>query len=188
MTAPVRLVPSGSQTVGPYFHICLQQLISEQEAEQDKGETIELQGKVIDRDGTPVRDAMLEFWGADPSGSYEQSGDSRTELPANYRRVATDGEGNFNFKIAKPGASPVGDGRLQAPHFLVLVFARGLLRPLLTRVYFGDEDQNASDAVLSVVPAGRRQSLVAQATQGGGHRYEWNVVLQGDGETAFFAW
>jgi protocatechuate 3,4-dioxygenase alpha subunit len=75
---------------------------------------------------------------------------------------------------------------MQAPHMLVLVFARGLLRHLISRIYFDGESENSADPVLSAVPAHRRYTLVAQSD--GQNSFRWNVILQGDDETVFFAW
>jgi protocatechuate 3,4-dioxygenase alpha subunit len=98
----------------------------------------------------------------------------------------TDREGSFKVVIFKPPATPLRDGRTQAPHFLVLVFCRGLLRHLLSRVYFEGESDNSLDPVLQRVPAERRTTLVAQVQDAA--CYRWDVVLQGQDETVFFAW
>jgi len=187
MTAQSKLIPSGSQTVGPYFRIGLQHLIDRRAAAPIRG-FIEIHGCVIDCDGTPVSDAMLEFWGADSSGNYPDSGQIADDLPTGFWRAATDMDGCFSISIPKPGLVPFGDARFQAPHCLVLVFARGLLRHLVTRVYFGDEPANSADPVLLKVPAGRRHTLIARADGENRHSFHWNVVLQGDNETAFFDW
>jgi protocatechuate 3,4-dioxygenase alpha subunit len=76
----------------------------------------------------------------------------------------------------------------QAPHLAVLVFARGLMRHLITRMYFPDEATNASDTLLQMVPAERRHTLIARAAGQNARTFEWNVVLQGPDETVFFAW
>jgi protocatechuate 3,4-dioxygenase, alpha subunit len=183
MRSDVKLIPTGSQTVGPYFQIGLEHLIDHRNVDAPALEAIEIRGRVLDRDGVPVPDAMLEFWGAEPralprSGSY----------PAGFRRVATALDGSFSLLLHKPNAMPIGDGRLQAPHILVLVFARGLLRHLITRVYFDDEQTNALDPVLLAVPVERRQTLIARSDANDPRVFQWSVFLQGDNETAFFAW
>ncbi|MFZ0393431.1 MAG: protocatechuate 3,4-dioxygenase subunit alpha [Terracidiphilus sp.] len=186
MTA--RLIPSGSQTVGPFFHIGLDHLIDRQQANASAAGSIVLSGRVIEGNGAPVSDAMLEFWGADASGRYPDPAQPPNDLPSGFRRAVTDSEGRFSISIGKPGPVPLGDGQFQSPHFLVLVFARGLLRHLITRVYFGDERGNESDPVLLQIPADRRQTLVACAAPAEAGQYHWDVVLQGESETAFFAW
>ncbi len=82
----------------------------------------------------------------------------------------------------------MGDGRMQAPHMLVLVFARGLLRQLITRVYFDQDPVKTIDPVLLEVLAERRPTLIASSDASDPRAYQWNVVLQGDNETVFFAW
>ena len=182
MSGNSRLTPWSSQTVGPYFSIGLQALIDEGAAiEAHSAETITINGKVLYRDGAPVPDAMLEFWSADRAGDTHQSG-----FPQGFRRVATGIDGSFSVSMNKPPELDMGDGQTQAPHLLVLIFCRGLLRHLVSRVYFEDEPTNSSDPVLLGVPAERRHTLVARRE--GGACYGWNVVLQGAEETVFFAW
>ena len=94
----------------------------------------------------------------------------------------------FTLPLNKPGPTALGDGRFQAPHMLVLVFARGLLRHLITRVYFGNEPANAEDPVLLEVPAERRHTLIARSDANNPRAFQWNVILQGENETVFFAW
>jgi protocatechuate 3,4-dioxygenase, alpha subunit len=184
-----KLTPTSSQTVGPYFRIGLEHLtgVSPKAASRHTG-LIEIHGQVFDADRAAVPDAVLEFWGADGSGAYAPSNDLRAEFSTGFRRVQTDDAGRFCCTIDKPGAPPLVCGVSQAPHLVVLVFARGLLRHLLTRVYLPDPDANALDLVLSQVPQGRRHTLIAQADTGKASTFHWNVILQGQDETAFFAW
>jgi protocatechuate 3,4-dioxygenase, alpha subunit len=183
-----RLIPTASQTVGPYFRIGLEYLASQEPSNNSAPDSIELRGKVLDRDGTPVSDAMLEFWGADAMGSYSGVTPNSSDHPVGFHRVATDDDGNFILTLIKPGSSALGDGRLQAPHMLVLLFARGLLRHLITRVYFGNEAANAEDIVLLEIPAERRHTLIARSNANDPRTFQWNVILQGENETVFFAW
>lgn len=178
-------IPSSSQTVGPYFRIGLEYLIDLM-AELDgalKSE-IEIRGRVVDRDGAPVPDAMLEFWS--PEQSREDAGADQRGIPIGFRRVGTDENGNFTARIAKPVASRLENGRTQAPHAMVLVFSRGLQRNLITRVYPEGEPGYESDPVLLLVPEERRETLVAK--RDGENVYRWDVILQGPKETVFFAW
>jgi protocatechuate 3,4-dioxygenase, alpha subunit len=183
-----RMVPSGSQTVGPYFRIGLGCLIAQVPIDELSPDTIEIHGKVLDRDGKAVSDALLEFWGADKFGAYPSALPNSSGNAAGFHRVATDADGNFSLALNKPGATPIGDGRLQAPYMLVLVFARGLLRHLITRVYFEQERLNAIDPVLLKIPAERRHTLTAHSVANNPRVFQWNVVLQGEDETVFFAW
>ena len=189
MTDEVKFLPAGSQTVGPYFRIGLEYLIDRTPAVQDaRGRTIQIHGKVLDRDGAPVPDAMLEFWAADPDAEGLSSADKEHGFPRGFRRVATDGDGQFVVATTMPAAVTDADGRRHASHMLVLVFARGLLRHLISRVYFGGEQDNADDLVLQHVPAERRRTLIAECDPEQPGVYRWNVVLQGKNETVFFKW
>jgi len=183
-----RMIPSGSQTVGPYFRIGLEHLVCKTSVTESAAGKIEIHGKVLDRDGEPVPDAMLEFWGADPSGAYSGAASRSSGYPAGFQRLATDLDGSFVLSLSKPGPTPCGDGRVQAPHLLVLVFARGLLRHLITRVYFEKESANDSDPVLLELPVERRHTLVAACDATRPNVFRWNVILQGNDETVFFAW
>jgi protocatechuate 3,4-dioxygenase, alpha subunit len=183
-----RMIPNGSQTVGPFFHIGLGHLVSKAPANMSTSDMIEFRGKVLDRDGEPVPDAMLEFWCADPSVDNSGANSPPSGQPIGFHRVATDLYGSFSLSLTKPGLTPSGDGRVQAPHLLVLVFARGLLRHLITRVYFENESANDSDPVLLEVPTERRHTLVASSDATRRDAFRWNVILQGNNETVFFAW
>jgi protocatechuate 3,4-dioxygenase, alpha subunit len=183
MTGESRLIPVGSQTVGPFFRIGLEYLIERAPA-IEAAEKIVIRGRVLDRDGTPVPDAVLEFWAARTASSTPD----HDRYPAGFRRTATDDNGNFEVAAIRPAAVALDDGRMQAPHMLVLVFARGLLRHLLTRVYFKDEPGNTADPVLQEIPADRRGTLIAQLENDQTSSYRWNVILQGQDETVFFAW
>jgi protocatechuate 3,4-dioxygenase alpha subunit len=162
-----------SQTVGPFFRLGLCVRPNEELVEPGTPGAVRIRGLVLDGAGTPVPDAMVEIWQADADGEY------RGEF--GWGRSGTDDDGAFRFVTVKPG--PV-DG--QAPHLVVLVFARGLLKPVLTRMYFPEEvEANAVDPVLSgIADEGLRATLVAEA-DGDGLRFD--VRLQGDRQTAFFA-
>jgi protocatechuate 3,4-dioxygenase, alpha subunit len=179
-----KLIPSGSQTVGPFFHIGLQRLVDRQRDAQSIPNALELRGRVLDRDGASVPDALLEFWRPAPRNGAERPDRNTNGLPQSFYRVATEDDGGYAVTLSKP--AQFGDEPLQAPHFLVLVFARGLLLHLLTRVYFMNDATAEADPVLSSVPAERRRTLIARETDAG--VFQWDVVLQGQDETAFFAW
>lgn len=174
----MNLVATASQTVGPYFHIGLDRLCVSDLAGNAPGEKLVIRGRVLDGDGKPVNDALIELWQADPHGKFGQAGF------AGFGRVATDDGGGFRFTTLKPGTVPGPDGAPQAPHIVAAVFMRGLLRHLVTRIYFQDEPANATDAVLRLVPAERLATLIAKKTEDG--VLEWNVILQGRDETVFF--
>lgn len=188
MTDPTKLTPSGSQTVGPFFRIGLQHLLNLASETQPSPGTVEFQGKVIDGNGAPVPDAMLEFWSANYAKRDDAIGTESKELPAGFCRAATSIDGSYSARVSRPDPVPMDDGHSQAPHFLVLVFARGLLRHLITRVYFANEPTNEADLVLLQVPAERRHTIIAGADPSDTSIFHWNVMLQGEDETVFFAW
>ena len=158
-----------SQTVGPFFGVGLPFEKGEQLAPPGSAGVMRIEGQVLDGKGEPVPDALLEIW---------QPG-------TGFGRARTDSEGAFSFTTVKPGAVPAPDGRVQAPHFNVTVFARGLLRHLVTRMYFPDETEaNAADPVLNLVEPARRETLIAKNCGGVLH---FDVRLQGERETVFFA-
>lgn len=169
---------TASQTVGPYFHIGMHWPGGHVMA--SAGDTIRVTGVVRDGDGVPVPDALLELWQADTAGRYRaHAGEGFAPLG----RAAADGEGRFDFVTVRPGAVTDGATR-QAPHLNLVVFARGLLRHLYTRIYFADAaDENAADPVLAAVPAARRDTLIATFADGSWH---FPVNLQGARETVFF--
>jgi protocatechuate 3,4-dioxygenase, alpha subunit len=178
-----------SQTVGPYFKIGLQWLRqSPLAAGPGAGERVTIRGRVLDGDGAPVPDALLEIWQANGHGKYAHSEDSQDKPLepgfAGFGRVPTDNAGCFQFETIKPGPVPGPNGREQAPHLVISVFMRGLLKRLVTRIYFPNDAGNGSDPILKLVDEERRSTLIANATSGG--HLEWNVVLQGTHETVFF--
>jgi protocatechuate 3,4-dioxygenase alpha subunit len=180
---------STSQTIGPYLRIGLEWMVIEDLAPKGvAGDRVSIEGRVIDGDGKPVNDAAVEIWQANSQGKYASPEDSQDKpVEAGFRgygRSLTDDAGVFRFRTIKPGRLPGADGKLQAPHLVVTVFMRGLLKQLVTRMYFPDEASNAEDPVLAAVPAERRPTLIARKRADG--TLEWNLVLQGRNETAFF--
>jgi protocatechuate 3,4-dioxygenase alpha subunit len=167
--------PTPSQTVGPYFSLGLLLRDADQVVAPDAPGAIRLTGSIRDGDGEPVPDAMVEVWQADEEGQY------RPEF--GWARSGCDGDGRYSLVLVKPGRVADAEGGLQAPHLTMLVFARGLLKPVLTRMYFPDEaDANAEDHVLASLEDA--SSLVARPT---GDGLEFDIHLQGEGETVFFA-
>lgn len=187
----MRQPPTASQTVGPFFHLGLAWLTGDTLAGPDvSGERVTIAGRVLDGDGRPVPDALIEIWQANADGQYGHPEDTRGTPPrggfTGFGRVATDEEGAFRFTTIKPGRVPGPGGHLQAPHLLVAVFMRGLLKHLVTRLYFPDDPGNAEDPILNLVEPARRATLIAKKVPGRDGVLEWNVILQGQGETVFF--
>jgi protocatechuate 3,4-dioxygenase alpha subunit len=153
--------PTPSQTVGPFFGFALP-FENDADAAGGSGDAIRVEGQLFDGAGEPVPDALVE------ASQGEQ-----------FARCRTDGEGAFHFTLRKPVAN---EG---APFFEIMVFARGLLRHLCTRMYFPDEENaNRADHVLQLVDESRRHTLIAQQDA---DIVRFEIRLQGEGETVFFA-
>lgn len=180
-----RLHESASQTAGPYVHIGLTPNFAGIRGvyPEDIGapkkpvskSAITVTGRIYDGQGNVVRDCLLEFSQVDERGS--NSGFIR--IPVDLK------DGSFRFQCEKPTTSPGPNGTLQAPHLTVWIVARGINIGLHTRLYFADEETaNKADPILAVVPKSRRTTLMAGAI--GKQRYQFDIRLQGDGETVFF--
>jgi protocatechuate 3,4-dioxygenase, alpha subunit len=185
------LQTTSSQTVGPYLHIGLTWLVTDNLVGPGvSGEKITIEGRVLDGDGAPVTDALVEIWQANANGKYAHPDDPQDKpLEPGFKgfgRVPTDDQGKFRFTTIKPGRVAAPGGGLQAPHINVLILMRGMLKQLTTRVYFPGDPANAEDAVLQSVPQARRETLLAKSVAGRAGALEWSVVLQGAGETVFF--
>jgi protocatechuate 3,4-dioxygenase alpha subunit len=185
-------IPTPSQTVGPYYHLgCTNSHAVGCIAGPDaKGERVRLICCVLDGDGCPVDDAMIEIWQADSEGNYiiptDGKGSAADPNCAGFGRMATDANGTCFFETVKPGRVPGNDGKLQAPHFSVSVFARGVLKRLATRIYFADDPANRECPILALVPEERRASLLAHPDPGNAGEWHFDVHLCGVDETVFF--
>ncbi|ALE74672.1 protocatechuate 3,4-dioxygenase [Pseudonocardia sp. EC080610-09] len=184
--------PTPSQTVGPYLSLGLPWPDGADVVPEGTPGAVTVGGTVHDGDGDPVVDALIETWQADPDGRFDHPDDPRgARRPAvagfrGFGRVPTGDDGCWSLRTVLPGALPVPgeDGVSEAPHLDVSVFARGLLDRVVTRIYFPCfAEANAADPLLAVVPAERRDTLVAVAEGAG--RYRFDIRLQGAGETVF---
>lgn len=193
-----------SQTVGPYFAYGLtpngrcqwdpngqyawKETVGDDLVTPDAtGEKIRIEGRVLDGDGAPINDAMLEIWQADGQGRYASPADTRARPNTQFKgfgRSATNKDGEYGFATVKPGSVPGPKGAMQAPHIVVAVYSRGMLRQVYTRIYFADEAANASDPILAFVPADRRDTLIAKKQADGVYRFD--IRVQGENETVFF--
>lgn len=183
-------LPTPSQTIGPYLHIELPYDGEHEVVAPEDPDALRLHGILFDGEGAPVNDALIEIWQANRAGRYAHPEDVREEIPledgfGGFGRCATDEQGHFEFVTVKPGRVPGPGGEMQAPHIDVSIFARGLLKRLMTRIYFSDEeDANAADPVLGSIPdAAERDTLIARVE---GDEVRFDIHLQGDDQTAFF--
>jgi protocatechuate 3,4-dioxygenase alpha subunit len=191
------------QTVGPFFHYSLpwkggadlvgasdlgarpelfpasHDLLHQAPVKNDpQGDPIELRGRVLDAAGAAVPDAMLEIWQADAAGHCAATGGF-----IGFGRASTSEAGEYRFLTLRPGRVPGPGNSLQAPHVAIGVFGRGLLKRLVTRLYFADDPANEEDPILQLVPAARRPTLMAKRRDGSWH---FDIHLQGEQETVFF--
>ena len=186
------MVHTPSQTIGPFFHLSL--TVDESAGclagPGAKGERIRLACRVLDGDGVPVDDALIELWQADAGGTYDHPDDpqrgAHDRAFRGFGRLATDAQGLCVFETVRPGYVPGCNGALQAPHINVGLFARGLLKRAVTRMYFSGDPANDSDPVLELVPENRRETLMARPHAGDGALWSFDIHLCGERETVFF--
>jgi protocatechuate 3,4-dioxygenase, alpha subunit len=195
-TASKGITPSA--TVGPYFAYGLTPNgryawkdtgSAAMAAPGTEGTPVRIEGRVLDGDGVGIPDAMIEVWQADSRGRYDHARATGSEMHGSntgfsgWGRVDTAADGGFALMTIKPGV--VAGAVPQAPHLLVAVFARGLLRHLYTRIYFPeDAGAQSTDAILQAVPASRRATLIARPKGPGVLTFD--IRLQGGDETVFF--
>ncbi len=189
MSDPETIVASASQTVGPFFHVgpARTDHLGRMASADTPGEAMHLRVRVLDGDGVPVNDAMVELWQADTRGA-SSAPPAAGEAPPSFSgfgRLATNDDGWCTFETIRPGAEHGAEDVHQAGHFTVCLFMRGLLRHLYTRIYFAGDPALETDPVLGIVPEARRHTLLAHPCADG-TTWEFTVRLQGDGETAFF--
>jgi protocatechuate 3,4-dioxygenase alpha subunit len=182
-----------SQTAGPFVHIGTMPAIAGLKTKHPGsgnvlahdgtlGERIRIEGLIYDGAGALVKDALVEIWQANANGQYGSNDFS------GFGRAATDFEsGLFWFETIKPGATPYRDGRMQAPHVTLTIFARGINIHLQTRLYFSDEAAaNANDPVLQLVGAPDLVATLIAQRDPSRPLYRFDIHLQGDRETVFF--
>jgi protocatechuate 3,4-dioxygenase alpha subunit len=163
--APAPLIATSSLTVGPFFHVgpANTDRFGRMVSSDAPGEHIHLDVRVLDGEGEPVTDAMIELW---------QPG-------TGFGRLGTNRDGGCRFETIRPAA-----GTPEAPHINACIFARGLLRHLYTRIYFEGDPALDQDPLLSAVPEARRPTLLARHSAE--TTWEFVVRLQGVDETVFF--
>jgi len=183
-----------SQTIGPFHRIMVPWEGGAELVSPDNPDAIRIEGRILDGAGEPVDDSVVELWQANVHGRYAHVEDTR-EVPLvagfdGFGRAITDGEGRFTIVTVKPGCVPGPGESVQAPHISLSVFARGLLKHLVTRIYFSDEETaNDQDPVLLSIEDGTRRDTLVAVRQEGERRlplYEFDIYLQGPRETVFF--
>ena len=166
-----------SQTIGPYFHEALRWRDGGKVAFAEPGEKVVLTGRIFDGAGDPVGDALVETWQHSPQGKTP-AGAQGAANPHGFGRVETAKDGTFRIETAMPGGA--------APSIDIAIFTRGLLKPLRTRVYLTTEDKVRADPAMKPLAASPRLKTLVAAASGAGE-FRWDVRLQGEGETVFFA-
>jgi protocatechuate 3,4-dioxygenase alpha subunit len=181
-----------SQTVGPFFRIGLETLYANDIFGEGviSGERVAVNGRLIDGSGRPIPDAVIEIWQANSHGKYAHPEDRQDKpLEQNFRgfgRIPTDDNGCFQFTTIKPGCVPGSNDKMQAPHLVVGILMRGLLKGLVTRAYFPDEEVLPTDPILELVEPGRRRTLILERSPEHADVFHWEIHMQGENETVFF--
>jgi protocatechuate 3,4-dioxygenase alpha subunit len=178
-----------AQTVGPFLSLGLGWPDGPTVVDPDAPGAIRIGGRLFDGQGGPVGDGVIETWQADPDGRFPAPGDPPAKPGAfrHFGRCLTGADGAWEIVTLKPAPLPAPGGAVEAPHVDVWVFARGLLRGVVTRMYFADEETaNAADPVLRSLPDGAARATLL-ATPAGDARYRFDIRLQGPDETVFFA-
>ena len=196
MTGGRHLVASASQTIGPFFHVGpgATDRFGRMAHPDAPGEHIGLHLRIVDGDGAPVPDALVELRQADADGVYSSAPPSLADSPAftGFGRLPTDDDGRCTFETIRPGSLQDGSGMRHASHINVCIFMRGMMRHLYTRLYFQGDPALDDDPLLALVSADRRATLIARRRTGepgsspGTADWEFVIRLQGDGETVFF--
>jgi protocatechuate 3,4-dioxygenase, alpha subunit len=181
------LVPTPSQTAGPFVSIGTEWAATGLMVPEGTPGALSITGRVVDGSGAPVTDAMLEFWQASPDGSFPREPGLLGSWTG-FARALTDQEGAYRLLTLKPGPIPDGGGERQAPHIDISIFARGLLQRLVTRIYFPDEEvANAADPVLASLGDASLADRLVASQEPGSPALRFDIWLQGDQETIFFA-
>ena len=193
MSEETRPVATPSQTVGPFFHFALgvNDALGRMADGSTAGERIRLRVRVLDGDGLPVPDALIELYHAAADGTYPSP--AQRGAFTGFGRLPTLEDGTCVFDTIHPGPVTSPGGRRQASHVNVCLLARGLLRHVYTRIYFEGDPVQDDDPVLALVPGGRRHTLMARrmdtgTSSSGTEPPTWEFVLrmQGQDETVFF--
>ena len=166
-----------SQTIGPFFHEGLRWPEGGRVAFGETGKRIVLTGRIVDGAGNPVGDAMLETWQHAPHGKPPAPATGGAN-PSGFGRVEAAKDGTYRIETSLPGGA--------LPAIDIAIFARGLLKALRTRAYLAPEaDVRRDPAMAPLASSARLKTLIA--TPSGDAEYRFDIRLQGEGETVFFA-
>ncbi len=194
MSRKNHLIATGSQTLGPFFHLGLttNKDLGKMAAPDSGGEAIRVAIRILDGKGNAVPDAMVEIWQADANGKYDHPEDNQEQKPdpafCGFGRLATDEDGWCLFETVRPGRVPGPNGQLQAPHLNLTMLGRGILAPLFTRLYFTGDPANDQDEILRLVPSDRVKTLLASRQDERPGEWQFLIHLCGPRETIFFDW
>lgn len=184
-----KLFPTPGQTIGPFFgyasgyeQVHLPWRDGNLLINPAHPKAVRLTGTVYDGNGDPIPDAMLEIWQADENGEIPQKSGSLVRdgfTFTGWGRGTVDNEGTYTFSTVDPGATEEG----KAPFIHLVIFARGLLNKLHTRIYLPDDEAAlAQDPLLSSLDETRRQTLIARRDDEGALHFD--VWIQATGEHA----
>lgn len=203
-TLPVRLIPTASQTVGPFFpgHFAGEgdhdlTFVDDRER-RAQGERIYIAGRVFEANRVPRSNALVEIWQADAGGRFDHPNDPHAARAdpnfMGWGRRCTEEDGCYDFITVKPGAyrDPV-TGLARAPHINLSLMGSGLMRRVVTTLFFPGEAGNSTDPVLAAIrdPPVRERLILRRAqlerAPADTTAYALDIVLQGEDETPFFA-
>lgn len=133
------------------------------------GEVVEIKGRILDTDGTPIVGALVDIWQANAAGRYAHESDPNTApLDDNFQgwaRLVTDDDGRYSIRTIKPGAYPAEEGWVRPPHIHYKVARRGF-KEITTQLYFKGDALNDIDRLLLAVPQPERDTLIADFSNG----------------------
>ncbi len=185
------LRPTPLETLGPFYPVTRP---GDQDADltrlagrdgQAKGEVIELSGRVLAGDGSPVPGAILDLWQANAAGRYDSPLDANTlPLDPDFQgsaKLTTGADGRWRIVTVLPGAYPIGGGNFRTRHIHWDI--HGPHGRLPTQSYFPGEELNEKDILLGPMLSGNREDASALMAKAAGKRgdgvarFEWDVVL-----------
>lgn len=177
------MIPTAEATIGPFFPPRYVDAgandLTVFEGRPARGEAIEIEGRVLQEDGSALENLIVEIWQADAAGIFRHPADPRHAQAdpdfLGWGRAATDSQGRYRFSTIRPGA-PQG----RQPHINFMLMFSGLMRILKTTMFFDE----SPDPVLDAVPSLRKKLLIGRRS--GTSLYTFDIRLRGEGETPFF--